>query len=102
MVFVMNYVLEQLDYVEETVTILMRALSRVSLHQLCFQLSQLLTCVRCLKCQWEEYSDNIVRFIGIECHRIHTGMVGRPRFDIRFDVINSLKTTTWSLYFSIT
>ena len=42
--------------------LLMRALSRASLHQLCFKLSQLLTCVRSLKSQWEDYSDNIVRF----------------------------------------
>uniref|UniRef100_A0A1X7VS42 Resolvase HTH domain-containing protein n=1 Tax=Amphimedon queenslandica TaxID=400682 RepID=A0A1X7VS42_AMPQE len=92
-----HYVLEQLDYIEETVTALMRALSRAWLHQLCFQLSQLLTCVRSLKSQWEDYSDNIVRFIGIGCHSIHTGVAGRPRFDVRKEELEYLKSLSFSL-----
>ena len=52
--------------------------------------------MRCLKCQWEEYSDNIVRFIGIECHRIHTGMARRPRFDVRNDELQCVYTCIYN------
>ena len=66
-----HYVLEQLELIEETCSVLMRSFSHASLHQLRFQVSQLLICVQFLKTQWEEYSDNIVKFIGWDCQRIY-------------------------------
>ena len=58
-----HYVLEQLEFIEVTCSVLMRSLSHASLHQLHSQVSQLLICVQFLKTQSEEYSDNSVRFI---------------------------------------
>ena len=57
-----HFVLEQLEFIEVTFSVLMRSLSCL-FTQLHSQVSQLLTCVQFLKTLLEEYSDNSVRFI---------------------------------------
>ena len=95
-----SYVLEQLEFLESTC----RTLIRVLLHDfpgnaVTQLLYDLLANILILRSHWQSYSDSVLRHNNVYVRvpaLIHTGVRGRPRFDVRKEEIEYLRSLSFS------
>ena len=88
--------MEPLEFIEVTCRTLITVISQIFPGALCDLLLQLLTCVTILRSQWQSYSDSIIVLHGNIRSVLHTGMPGRPQFDINKEELEYLTTLSFS------
>ena len=95
-----SYVLEQFEFLESTCRTLIRILSQdFSGNAVTELLSDLLANIFILRSHWQSYSDAILRHNNVYVRvpaLIHTGVHGRPRFDVSKEEIEYLRSLSFS------